>query len=100
VAHDVRFRPTAEADLIEIYDYIAQDSPGNALAFIRRIRAHCEELRDFPERGRRRDDISPGMRIMGFERRVLIAFRLVGRHVEIVRILYGGRDLKRAFEQG
>lgn len=43
------------------------------------------------------DDIAPGIRILGFERRVVIAYRVRAGEVEIVRVLYGGRDLDRAF---
>lgn len=32
------------------------------------------------------------------ERRVTIAFRIVGTKVEILRILYGGRDVQAALE--
>jgi toxin ParE1/3/4 len=31
---------------------------------------------------------------MGFERRVTILFRVVEERVEILRILYGGRDVE------
>lgn len=58
-----------------------------------RVETACQQLRDFPERGTRRDDISPGLRTIGFERRVKIAFRVVLEEVEIVAILYAGRDL-------
>lgn len=51
-------------------------------------------LAQFPERGRDRSDIAPGLRTIGFERRVLIAFRVLGQMVEIVAILYGGRDIR------
>ena len=48
-----------------------------------------------PARGTRRDDIRPGLRTIGFERRATIAFRIVGREVVIIRIFYGGRDFER-----
>jgi toxin ParE1/3/4 len=44
------------------------------------------------ERGRRRDDIRPGLRIIGFERRVTVAFAVEEERVVILRIFYGGRD--------
>jgi toxin ParE1/3/4 len=52
-------------------------------------------LSTFPERGRRRDDIRPGLRVVGFERRVAIAFRVLKTRVEIVSIAYGGREFER-----
>jgi toxin ParE1/3/4 len=51
----------------------------------------------FPERGRRRDDLRRGLRIVGFGRRVTIAFHVADDRITIDRILYGGRDLTRAF---
>jgi toxin ParE1/3/4 len=93
VPYEVIFRATAEADLDAIDDFIAQDSPERAFAFVARIRARCESLVDFPHQGTRRDDISPGLRTFGFERRATIAFRIEGNTVEIVSVLYGGRDL-------
>lgn len=55
------------------------------------------KLSDFPERGSRRDDLNAGLRIIGFRRRVDVAFIVFHDRVEIVRVLYGGRDLDRAF---
>jgi toxin ParE1/3/4 len=37
----------------------------------------------------------PGVRIIGFEGRVTIAFRALKTRVEIVTIAYGGRDFVR-----
>ena len=92
--HKVTFRPAARADLKRIYNYIA-DNAGSARAgsYLERIVGCCETLRNFPERGTRRDDLQPGLRTMGFERRATIAFRVLQAEVEIVRVLYGGRDL-------
>ncbi len=42
------------------------------------------------------DDPRPGLRVMGFERRVLIGFLVGTGSVAILRILYGGRGVERA----
>ncbi|MDB5526440.1 MAG: plasmid stabilization protein [Rhizobium sp.] len=39
-----------------------------------------------------RDDIRPGLRILSFERRVIIAFEIQDGTVSIGRIFYGGRN--------
>lgn len=96
----VIFRPPAEADLRDLYEYIERDSPTSASRFVERIEAHCMGLGDFSERGTRRDDLKPGMRIIGFERRVAIALVVLDDSVEIARILYGGRDLGRILSGG
>jgi toxin ParE1/3/4 len=53
----------------------------------------------FPERGRRRDDLRPGLLIIAFGRRATIAFHVAGDRITIDRVLYGGRDLTRAFHK-
>lgn len=97
---EVRFRPSARADLFNIYNYIALHS-GRTVAggYIDRIEAACMRLETFPERGTRRDDLMPGLRTIGFERRVTIAFTVRPDGVEIVRVLYGGQDVEAAFRQ-
>jgi toxin ParE1/3/4 len=94
VRRKVVFRPEAESDLDDIFEFIAHDSYQNALNFTERIRACCEQLGDFPERGTVRDDLG-GLRTIGFERRVTIAFRVLSDRVQIVDIFYGGRDFER-----
>ncbi|WP_442579078.1 type II toxin-antitoxin system RelE/ParE family toxin [Mesorhizobium sp. ASY16-5R] len=88
----VVFRPRATADLDDIYDFIARDSPPAAIAFVRRIRDHCTKLAYMPERGPRRDDLAAGIRILPFERRTVIIYRIDDNTVRILRVLYGGRD--------
>lgn len=93
--HRIVFRPEAGSDLVELALYLAREvSPRRALAYTRRVRAACEKLRHFPERGTRRDDVRAGLRTVGFERRVTIAFLVTEETVEIIRVLYGGRDLE------
>lgn len=43
-----------------------------------------------------RDDIAVGFRIIGFERRVTIAFVVRDDRVEIERVFYGGQDWEAA----
>ena len=94
VAHRLVFAPEARDDLRGLYLFMAgRDGEDRAMAYIERIEAHCRAFADFPERGTRRDDLLPGLRITGFERRVTIAFHVGADTVTIDRILYGGRDL-------
>lgn len=94
MAREIRFSPEARDDLRQLYLFIAERSgEERALAYIERIEAHCRGFADFPERGVRRDDLFPGLRIVGFERRIAIAFHLEPGRVTFDRVLYGGRDL-------
>ena len=93
---DVSFRPAAEADLFGLYRAItAAAGRGVAGAYIDRIETACPSLETFPERGTKRDDIRPGLRTMGFERRATIVFQVLAAEVVIVRIFYGGQDYER-----
>jgi toxin ParE1/3/4 len=97
----VVFSPEARDDLLRLYDFIADHStPTIGLRYIERIETYCRGFDIAPERGAQRDDIRPGLRVVGFERRVAIAFHVDPKAVTIDRILYGGRDLARAFGAG
>jgi toxin ParE1/3/4 len=88
----VEYRPLALDDLDAIFDYIAQDSPDRALAFVEDIQARCEALAEFPLRGPGRDDLAPGLRILPLPRRVIVAYVCTADSVTIVRLFYGGQD--------
>jgi toxin ParE1/3/4 len=95
VALKVYFRPQAEDDLSALYEYIASRAGVHvAGSYIDRIEAACMALATFPERGTRRNDILPGLRTIGFERRASIAFRVLKTRVEIVTIAHGGRNFE------
>lgn len=99
MAHSVVFAPEAEADLVELFDYLAgYSSPARALRYVERVVATCQGLATFPERGRRRDDIRTGLRVSSHARRVTIAFHVTGETVTIDRILASGRNLGVAFD--
>lgn len=94
MTHKVLFAPEAQNDLKELYLYIAERAgERRAMAYIERIEAYCLGFADFPERGNRRDDVFPGLRIIGFEGRITLAFLVGADTVSFLRILYGGRDL-------
>jgi toxin ParE1/3/4 len=93
--YSVRFTPRAERQLSALYAYIAdQSGEWRAEAFAGEIVADCLALANFPERGNRRDDIRPNLRIKGFRRRVSIAFSIdaARRVVAVHGVFYGGQD--------
>lgn len=92
------FAPEARHDLLELGDWIAERAgAGTALNYIARLEAYCLGFEVSAERGRRRDDIRPGLRITGFERRVTIAFAVTETEVTILGLYYGGRNWPVAF---
>lgn len=89
----VVFTPEARNDLFEIYDWIAEKAGTQiAISYIERIETYCLGFELASERGHRYDDISPGLRIVGFERRVTIAFAVDEDRVTILRLFYGGQN--------
>lgn len=89
----VIYSPEAEAQLASLYRYVAQHgSPSIAQGFTDAIVARCDSLDEMPLQGRLRDDLRPGLRTLGFRRRVLIAYAVEGATVTILGIFYGGQD--------
>ena len=83
----------AEEELNALYDTIAGNAgPTTAWNFVSGIRTFCAQLSDFPERGTERADLIPGLRIIGYRRRVSIAFAVEVDTVIILGIFYGGRN--------
>lgn len=94
----VVFSPRAEAQLEAIYRYIVhQPGEQRAETFVTRLLAACRGLADFPERGAQRDDVAPGLRVMGYRRQATIAFTVEADRVLIQGVFGRGRDVERAF---
>jgi len=92
----VRTRPQAEADLAEIWWYIAQDSPDAADVFLDQIEERCAVLAQFPLMGTAREDLLPFLRSLVVGSYVVFYLPVNGG-IEIVRVLHGRRDLDALF---
>nr|WP_278520879.1 type II toxin-antitoxin system RelE/ParE family toxin [Brucella anthropi] len=91
----VEYAPEAVDQLAAIESYIAEaSSPEVGERFVDEIVSYCDALESFPERGAARDDLLPGLRTLGFRRRVLIAYTAdrTSQTVRILGIYYGGQD--------
>lgn len=89
----VVFSETARTDLSDIYDWISEEvSWQTAGRYIARIERFCMSLDLASERGTRRDDIRPGLRIVGFERRISVMFEVTDEAVNVLRLFRAGRD--------
>ncbi|KGD85891.1 MULTISPECIES: type II toxin-antitoxin system RelE/ParE family toxin [Rhizobium/Agrobacterium group] len=94
MTYTVIFSFEARMDLADLFDYLAEKAGEDfAQAYIRKIIDHCHRFDMFPRRGTLRDDIEPGLRLVGYRRRATIAFRVEEHTVTIARILYGGKSL-------
>jgi toxin ParE1/3/4 len=89
---EVRRTRRAEADLVDIWIYIAADSPAAAERVIRRLEAAEGRLAQFPEMAPLREELLPGVRAWAVGE-YLIFYRVDPDAVEILRILHGARDL-------
>lgn len=91
--------PRAEADLDRIAMWITeQGAPLTALDYVGRIRRFLHELGEFPERGQDYGSVRKGLRVLSFERRVIISIIVRDRHVEIERVFSNGQNCRRALE--
>lgn len=96
----VIFAPEARADLVDLETWLlVRASARTAGAYIERIVDSCEALAIASERGHGRDDLKSGLRIVGFERRLTIAFAVRADRVEILRIFRAGRDWAAEFDE-
>lgn len=97
MTYQVIFLPRARQHLIEISDYIeGEASLAIARNFVSDIISYCNGFDVFPQRGMARDDIYPGLRLVGFRKRVTIAFAIEGDRVLIIGVFYGGQDYESA----
>jgi toxin ParE1/3/4 len=84
----------ADEDLISIWLEIAKNNPVAADRILDAIESRWLQLAFHPFSGLARDDIAPGIRhlVVGS---YLILYRIVDDHIDIVRALYGRREITR-----
>ena len=88
----VEWTEEAEEDLIDIWNYIAQDNPQAADNLLDEIDARSTALASSPYLGAARPDIAPELRhsLVG---RYLVLYRTITDGVQIVRVVHGVRRL-------
>ena len=90
---DLRFRPQALVDLIEIGDFVAEHNQTAALQLMRQLRTQCELLARQPELYRLRAELGPDVRLCPVGRYV-IAFEHHANATTVLRVLHGARQLR------
>lgn len=90
-------RPQAEADILDIWDFIAEDSVAEADRWVDRLDAKFELWATQPMMGRPRDELAQGLRSLTFGRYVIF-FEPMLEGIDVVRVLHGSRDLEADFE--
>ncbi len=92
----VEITPTAEADIEDIWSYIAEDSTESATAFILALEEQVVTLESFPERC----PLIPENEILGTRYRHLIygnyrtIYKITGKVVIVLRVIHGARLLE------
>ncbi|KAF3888279.1 MULTISPECIES: type II toxin-antitoxin system RelE/ParE family toxin [Nostocales] len=94
-----QFRLTEPAikDIEEIADYIAKQSGlAQSELFLSKLNAKFTKIAKFPNLGRQRDEILPGIRSLPVDN-YLILYMSIGQDVEIFRVISGYRNLSDLF---
>lgn len=94
-----QFRLTKPAiqDIEQITDYIANQSGfDQADRFLNKLDAKFAKIAQFPNLGRQRDEILPGLRSIPIDK-YLILYMVIEQDVEIFRVVNGYRDLSALF---
>ena len=88
----------SEADLQQIWRYIAAEDRGPADRLLLRIDEKLQVLRQFPEIGTLRDDIRPGLRMLVEGNYLLLyGYDVADDVVELIAVVDGRRDLSELF---
>jgi toxin ParE1/3/4 len=94
---EVRKARIAEADLDEIWDYIAKDNPDAADGLIRDIETTCRRIARAPLLRRRRNELKVGIRTFAMGNCVIF-YQPEEAGILVLRVLHGARDIEAAFE--
>jgi toxin ParE1/3/4 len=91
-------RPLAELDLLDIWEFIAEDSPDRADEFLDRLEGTLQTLARNPGMGRRREELLAGLRSFPIGNYVVF-YREIEGGIDVIRILRGSRDIEEIFKQ-
>lgn len=90
-------RPLAEADILEVWDYIADDNPAAADRSVDQLHAQFLVLATQPVMGRARNELAPGVRSFPVGRYVVFYVPL-DDGIDVVCGLHGVRDIDAVFQ--
>jgi toxin ParE1/3/4 len=91
-------RRAARKELDTLFEYLdTQNGTQSALDFIDDFHRTCDRLLQFPFIGRSREDLAQDLRTIHVRRRLMIAYRVQGKDIEVVALAYAGRDWESLF---
>lgn len=85
-------RPRAKSDLIDIWRFIAIDSPDNATRFLLTIDEKLQTIAENPFMGKAREELMEGLRSFPIGNYIIYYFP-AGDGIDIVRVLNAARDI-------
>ena len=71
--------------------------PEVAATYLARVKSYLARFDLASERGAKHDELGHGIRTIGFERRLTIAFTVTRAEVTILRVFRAGEDWRSAF---
>lgn len=90
-------RPLAGTDIVEIWDFIAEDSITQADAWVDRLDSKLRLLATQPLMGRSRNELAPGIRSQPFGRYVIF-YEPLTDGIDVVRVIHSARDVDAVFD--
>lgn len=93
MAHSLSPRAQADLDDIAYYISVQGGSLDAAHHFLEAIYRRFLLLGEYPQAGRRRDDLRPGVRSFAVDDYIVL-YRVEGNDVQIQRVVRGSRDLR------
>jgi toxin ParE1/3/4 len=91
----LRYLPSAEDDLTDIFYYISRENVDAAHRTIERIRSAVTRLRDYPRSAPPRLTSSSGLRGLTVGS-YIVYYRITRAGVDVIRVLHAARDPRRA----
>jgi toxin ParE1/3/4 len=89
-------RPLAAADILDIWDHIAEDSLEQADRWIDNLDEKLKLIARQPLMGRAREELAADLRSFPFGR-YIIFYAPVDGGIDVVRVLHSARDVDAAF---
>ncbi|MHC5763940.1 type II toxin-antitoxin system RelE/ParE family toxin [Nostoc sp.] len=94
----ILIKPLAQADLLDIWNFIASDSFDKADQLLKKIDSQLKMLASNPGMGKKRDSLTPNLRSFPVGN-YLIFYRPINQGIEVIRVIHGARDIQSLFEK-
>jgi toxin ParE1/3/4 len=89
-------RPLAAADILDIWDHIAEDSLAQADRWVEKLDEEFKLIATQPLMGRARDELAVDLRRLPFGRYIIFYAPIEGG-IDVGRVLHSARDVHDAF---